>query len=112
MLDDAVRAAERHGHTAVHLPVEGRAEAVVALGDSLRSGGYRTIDHLRRLGPRPVLASGHSEAAARSVAERPGIAEAHARMTPEGRARLVRTARRPPRAPWPAAPVVRGPQPP
>ncbi|WP_431047371.1 HAD-IC family P-type ATPase [Streptomyces sp. P1-3] len=89
----AVAAAEAAGHTAVVVRVDGRPEAVIALGDTLRSGGYRAVHHLKRLGLRPVLATGDSEAAARAVAERLGIDEVHARTTPEGKAELVRALR-------------------
>ncbi|MBL1096630.1 heavy metal translocating P-type ATPase [Streptomyces coffeae] len=92
-LGEAVRAAERDGRTAVLVRVDGRDTAVVALGDGLRSGGYRAVDHLKRLGVRPVLATGDSEAAARSAAGQLGIDEVHTRMTPEGKAELVRELR-------------------
>ncbi|WP_414722675.1 heavy metal translocating P-type ATPase [Streptomyces sp. 796.1] len=89
----AVRSAEDTGHTAVLVRVDGVPEAVLALGDSLRPGSYRAVDHLRRLGLRTVLATGDSEATARAVAERLGITEVHARATPEGKAELVRSLR-------------------
>ncbi|TGB05697.1 HAD-IC family P-type ATPase, partial [Streptomyces palmae] len=92
-LADAVREAEAAGQTAVVLRVDGQAQAVFALGDTLRSGGYRAIDHLKRLGVRPVLATGDSPEAARAVAERLGIAEVHARISPEGKDELVRELR-------------------
>nr|WP_308284315.1 heavy metal translocating P-type ATPase [Streptomyces buecherae] len=92
-LADAVRAAESTGHTAVLVRVNGAPEAVLALGDSLRPGAFRAVDHLRRLGLRTVLATGDSEATARAVAERLGITEVHARATPEGKAELVRSLR-------------------
>ncbi|GAA0426623.1 cation-translocating P-type ATPase [Streptomyces luteireticuli] len=89
-LADAAEEADRHGRTAVLVRVDGTAEAVIALGDTVRSGSYRACDHLKRLGLRPVLATGDSQAAARSVAAELGIDEVHARMTPEGKAGLVR----------------------
>ncbi|MFE6780257.1 heavy metal translocating P-type ATPase [Streptomyces sp. NPDC057676] len=92
-LADAVREAESDGHTAVLVRVDGTPEAVVALGDSLRPGSFRAVDHLRRLGLRTVLATGDSEATAKAVAERLGITEVHARATPEGKADLVRSLR-------------------
>ncbi len=92
-LATAVRAAERDGRTVVLVRVDGTPEAVVALGDSVRSGSYRAVDHLKRLGLRPVLATGDSEGAARAVAEELGITEVHARATPEDKAELVRELR-------------------
>ncbi|MCC3771020.1 cation-translocating P-type ATPase [Streptomyces sp. UNOC14_S4] len=92
-LDEAVRDAERDGRTAVVVLVDGTPEAVVALGDTVRSGSYRAVDHLKRLGLRPVLATGDGEGAARAVAEELGITEVHARATPEDKAALVRDLR-------------------
>ncbi|RLU82278.1 heavy metal translocating P-type ATPase [Streptomyces griseocarneus] len=92
-LAEAVRVAERDGRTAVVVRVDGTPEAVVALGDAVRSGSYRAVDHLKRLGLRPVLATGDSEGAARAVAEELGITEVHARATPEDKAALVRDLR-------------------
>ncbi|WP_232266960.1 HAD-IC family P-type ATPase [Streptomyces pactum] len=92
-LADAVRAAEDAGRTAVVLRVDGRPEAVFALGDTLRASSYRAVDHLRRLGVRPVLATGDSAAAADVVARQLGITEVHARTRPEDKAELVRALR-------------------
>lgn len=92
-LDDAVRDAERDGRTAVVVRVAGVPEAVITLGDTVRPGSYRAVDHLKRLGLRPVLATGDGEGAARAVAAELGIEEVHARATPEDKAELVRELR-------------------
>ncbi|WP_171167371.1 cation-translocating P-type ATPase [Streptomyces sp. I05A-00742] len=92
-LADAARRAERDGRTVVVVRVEGTPEAVLALGDTVRAGSYRAVDHLKRLGLRPVLATGDGEAAARAVAAELGIAEVHSKVTPEGKADLVRALR-------------------
>lgn len=92
-LADALTRAERHGHTAVVARVDGEPRAVIALGDTVRAGSYRAVDHLKRLGLRPVLATGDGAAAAHAVADELGIAEVHARATPEDKAELVRTLR-------------------
>ncbi|MEV0261085.1 heavy metal translocating P-type ATPase [Streptomyces sp. NPDC050617] len=92
-LVEAVRAAEAAGRTAVLVRADGRAEAVIALGDQLRPGSYRAVDHLKRLGLRPVLATGDSDATAHAVAGELGITEVHPRSTPESKAELVRALR-------------------
>ncbi|MGX8905082.1 heavy metal translocating P-type ATPase [Streptomyces netropsis] len=89
----AVRAAEKDGRTVVLVRVDGTPEAVIALGDTVRPGSYRAVDHLKRLGLRPVLATGDSAAAAHAVAGELGITEVHARATPEDKAELVRALR-------------------
>ncbi|GHF38178.1 carbonate dehydratase [Streptomyces mashuensis] len=94
-LVDALARADAAGHTPVLLRVDGRPCAVIALGDTLRTGSYRAVHHLKRLGLRPVLATGDTDAAARHVARELGIADAdvHPRSTPEDKAALVRSLR-------------------
>ncbi|REK90854.1 cation-transporting P-type ATPase [Streptomyces inhibens] len=90
-LPDAVREAEAAGHTAVLVTVDDTPEAVIAVGDALRPDGYRAVDHLRRLGLRPVLATGDRAATARAVAGQLAITEIHAEARPEDKAALVTT---------------------
>ncbi|MFD8546526.1 heavy metal translocating P-type ATPase [Streptomyces sp. NPDC059649] len=90
-LPDAVRDAETAGHTAVLVTVDGTPEAVLAVGDALRPDSYRAVDHLRRLGLRPVLATGDRAATARAVAGHLAITELHADVHPEDKAALVTT---------------------
>ncbi|WRZ62109.1 heavy metal translocating P-type ATPase [Streptomyces sp. NBC_01294] len=88
-LVQALAAAEASALTPVLVRVDGFDEALIALGDVLRPGSYRAVDRLRRLGVEPVLATGDHHATARVVAAELGIAEVHARCTPEGKAELV-----------------------
>ncbi|MFI9075846.1 heavy metal translocating P-type ATPase [Streptomyces sioyaensis] len=90
-LPEAVRSAEADGHTAVLVTVDGTPEAVFAVGDALRPDSYRAVDHLRRLGLRPVLATGDRAATARAVAGHLAVTEVHAEARPEDKADLVRT---------------------
>ncbi|MFF7700522.1 heavy metal translocating P-type ATPase [Streptomyces lydicus] len=90
-LADAVRAAETAGHTAVQVTVDGTPEAVLAVGDALRPDSYRAVEHLRRLGLRPVLATGDRAATARAVADHLAVTEVHAEVRPEDKAALVTT---------------------
>ncbi|MGX1976015.1 heavy metal translocating P-type ATPase [Streptomyces kronopolitis] len=90
-LPEAVRSAEADGHTAVLVTVDGAPQAVLAVGDALRPDSYRAVDHLRRLGLRPVLATGDRTATARAVAAHLAITEVHAEARPEDKAALVRT---------------------
>jgi Cu+-exporting ATPase len=89
-LADALTAAEAAAHTPVLVRVDGTAEALIEIGDVVRPGSYRAVERLRRLGVRPVLATGDREAPAGAVAEALGIDEVHARRTPEDKAALVR----------------------
>ncbi|MER6049996.1 heavy metal translocating P-type ATPase, partial [Streptomyces sp. NPDC001793] len=92
-LPEAVRAAEAAGRTAVLVEVDGDPAAVLALGDTLRPDAYRAVDHLRRLGLRPVLATGDRTATARAVAGQLAITEVHAQARPDDKAALVTTLR-------------------
>ncbi|MFC8203845.1 heavy metal translocating P-type ATPase [[Kitasatospora] papulosa] len=92
-LAKALTAAEEASHTAVLVRVDGRAKALIAVGDLLRPGSYRAVHRLRRLGIRPVLATGDRMAPAAAVADALGIEEVHARCTPEAKAALVRKLR-------------------
>ncbi|WP_282082555.1 heavy metal translocating P-type ATPase [Streptomyces tendae] len=89
-LAEALSAAEAAAHTPVVVRVDGVTEALVEIGDVLRPGSYRAVDRLRRLGVRPVLATGDREAPARAVAVALRIDDVHARCAPEDKARLVR----------------------
>ncbi|MFD9910231.1 heavy metal translocating P-type ATPase [Streptomyces sp. NPDC059063] len=89
----AVAAAEADARTAVLVRVDGVDRAVIAVGDVLRTGSYRAVDRLRRLGVEPVLATGDRPATAHAVAAELGITEVHARCTPEGKADLVQRLR-------------------
>ncbi|WP_225098994.1 cation-translocating P-type ATPase [Streptomyces sp. CoH27] len=89
-LSDALSVAEAAAHTPVLVRVDGVAEALIEVGDVVRPGSYRAVDRLRRLGVRPVLATGDREAPAQAVAATLGIDEVHARCTPESKADLVR----------------------
>ncbi|MER6381414.1 heavy metal translocating P-type ATPase [Streptomyces sp. NPDC001250] len=90
VLTDAMARAEAAAHTPVLVRVDGVAEALIEVGDVVRPGSYRAVERLRRLGVRPVLATGDREAPAQAVASALGIDEVRARCTPEGKAGLVR----------------------
>ncbi|MFJ1733455.1 heavy metal translocating P-type ATPase [Streptomyces sp. NPDC088254] len=92
-LAEALPAVETAAHTPVLVKVDGVAEALIEVGDVVRPGSYRAVHRLRRLGVRPVLATGDREAPARAVAAALGIDERHVRCTPEGKAELVRELR-------------------
>ncbi|MBZ6282259.1 heavy metal translocating P-type ATPase [Streptomyces olivaceus] len=89
-LAKALAAAEEAAHTPVLVKVDGRPKALIAVGDLLRPDSYRAVERLRRLGVRPVLATGDRRAPADAVAAALRIEEVHARCTPEGKAALVR----------------------
>ncbi|WP_371515742.1 heavy metal translocating P-type ATPase [Kitasatospora sp. NBC_01300] len=88
-LADAVTAASDTGRTAVVVELDGRAAAVLAVGDTLRSGSWRALHRLRGLGLETVLLTGDGPGAARAVARELGIERVHAAASPEGKAAVV-----------------------
>ncbi|GHD73101.1 carbonate dehydratase [Streptomyces goshikiensis] len=89
----ALAEAEAAARTAVLVRVDGVDQALVCVGDVLRPGSYRAVDRIRRLGVRPVLATGDRAAAAAHVAAALGIEEVRAGCSPEDKAELVRELR-------------------
>jgi P-type Cu+ transporter len=88
-LDAARRAAEARGQTAVAVAWDGRARAVLAVADTVRSSSAPAIASLRRLGLRPVLVTGDNAAAARAIADEVGIDEVIPGVLPAGKADVV-----------------------
>ncbi|WP_327065125.1 heavy metal translocating P-type ATPase [Kitasatospora sp. NBC_01302] len=85
----ALAGAEAAGQTVVVAELDGRAAAVLAVGDTLRPGSYRAVHRLRGMGLTTVLATGDRPGPARAVAEELGISEVHAGASPERKAELV-----------------------
>jgi P-type Cu+ transporter len=85
----ALDSAQQEGHTAVLAEVDGEPVAVLAVGDRVRSGSYRVVRRLHRLGLRTVLLTGDQRGAAHAVAAELGITEVYAGVSPEGKARVV-----------------------
>ncbi|MDQ0790873.1 Cu+-exporting ATPase [Streptomyces sp. B3I8] len=93
VLAEALTAGTDGARTPVVVRVDGRAEALLRIGDVLRPGSYRAVERLRQLGVRPVLATGDREEPARAVAGELRVEEVHARCSPEDKAALVRELR-------------------
>ncbi|MCW2817471.1 MAG: actP, partial [Marmoricola sp.] len=72
-LTEAVASARSQGRTTVVVSVEGRAAAVLAVGDTVKPGSARTVAGLRGLGLEVVLLTGDHASAARHVADQVGI---------------------------------------
>ncbi|SOB85802.1 heavy metal translocating P-type ATPase [Streptomyces sp. 1331.2] len=88
-LAGAVAQAGEAGRTAVVVELDGRAAAVLAVGDTLRSGSWRAVHRLRGLGLETVLLTGDGPGAARAVAAELGIGQVHASASPERKAEVV-----------------------
>ncbi|WP_344339021.1 HAD-IC family P-type ATPase, partial [Kitasatospora putterlickiae] len=88
-LAGALAEASAAGRTAVLVEVDGRPAAVLAVGDTLRSGSWRALHRLRGMGLEPVLLTGDGPGAARAVAAELGIERVHASASPERKAEVV-----------------------
>ncbi|RKT19605.1 Cu+-exporting ATPase [Streptomyces sp. 1114.5] len=88
-LAGAVAQAGEAGRTAVVVELDERAAAVLAVGDTLRSGSWRAVHRLRGLGLETVLLTGDGPGAARAVAAELGIGQVHASASPERKAEVV-----------------------
>lgn len=89
----ADRAAEeigRAGGTAVYVAVDGAAAGLIGLADELRPETAQTIARLKAEGLTPLMLTGDSSAAARSVAAAAGIDECRYNLLPEEKMAVVR----------------------
>ncbi|MEU3464276.1 heavy metal translocating P-type ATPase [Streptomyces sp. NPDC006733] len=89
VLRQALDRAEHAAHTAVVVERDGRAVAVLAVGDTVRPSSFRAVRHLRELGIESVLLTGDGPAAAAAVAEQVGITRVHAGVVPQGKAEII-----------------------
>ena len=76
--------------TAVLAGWDGRLRGALAVGDTVKPSAAAAVAGLRRLGLRPVLLTGDSEATARAVAAAVGIDEVIAGSLPADKAAAVR----------------------
>jgi Cu+-exporting ATPase len=88
-LTDQCAAWERAGRTAVLAGWDGQARGAIAVADTIRPSAAPAVAALRRLGLRPVLLTGDSQATARAVADAVGIAEVAAGVLPAGKAAFI-----------------------
>ncbi|MGI8804631.1 MAG: copper-translocating P-type ATPase, partial [Thermoleophilaceae bacterium] len=88
-LEEARRAAEGEGRTAIAVGIDGCAQAILAVADTVKPTSREAIDRLRRLGLKPVLLTGDNETTARAVAAEVGIDDVTAEVLPSDKAAVV-----------------------
>jgi Cu+-exporting ATPase len=93
-LDEARRAAERAGRTAVVAAWDGEVRGVLAVADTVKPTSAEAVAELKELGLRPVLLTGDNETTARAVAAEVGIDEVIAEVLPADKAAVVRRLQR------------------
>ena len=77
------REASGKGRSVVHLVVDHRAVASLALSDVIRPESHEAVQRLHKMGVRVAMLTGDSEAVARTVAEELGIDDCFAEVLPE-----------------------------
>ncbi|CAN7588830.1 heavy metal translocating P-type ATPase [Arthrobacter sp. LjRoot14] len=89
---EALRAAEESGATAIWVAVDGEPAGIVSLRDTIKPGSAAAISRLKQLGLRPILLTGDNGAVAAQVAAAVGIAaeDVFAGVLPEGKVDAVR----------------------
>jgi len=88
-LDDARRAIQARGQTAIAAGWDGRARAVFAVADTVKPTSAEAIARLKALGLRPILLTGDNEVTARAVAAEVGIDKVIADVLPSEKADVV-----------------------
>jgi Cu+-exporting ATPase len=89
-LAEACARAGGEGKTPVLAALDGQLAAFFAIADQPRADAAATIERLRRLGIKTLMATGDIEAAARHVAGLVGIDRVEARATPQRKLQLIR----------------------
>ena len=89
-LDEARRAAEAQGRTAIVAGWDGAVRALLVVADTVKPHSRDAVAELKTLGLRPVLLTGDNRATAEAVAAEVGIDEVIAEVMPADKAEVVR----------------------
>jgi P-type Cu+ transporter len=98
VLADCADRARREGATAIFLGIDGRASAMFAIADPVKTTTAEAIRALAREKVRAVMLTGDNRLTAQAVAARLGIAEVEAEVLPEQKTAVVERLRREGRA--------------
>ena len=77
------------GRTVVHVALDGKAAALIAIADAPRETAAEAVKALVELGITPVMVTGDNEATAKRIAAEVGIAEVLAEVLPQDKAAKV-----------------------
>ncbi len=76
--------------TTMWLAVDGRAQGVIAVADSLKPSSAEAVAALQRLGLHVAMVTGDNEATARAIADKAGLDQVFAEVAPDEKAGIVR----------------------
>lgn len=85
-----IRLAESQAMTAVVIGWDGAVRGALVVSDTIKESSAAAITEFRRLGLTPVLLTGDNEGAAKAIAERVGIRDVRAGVTPQGKLDAIR----------------------
>ncbi|WP_328389812.1 heavy metal translocating P-type ATPase [Nocardia sp. NBC_00416] len=88
-LQEAMRAAESEGRTAVAVGWDGRARGVLVVADTVKPTSAEAISRLRGLGLTPVMLTGDNANAAAAIAREVGIDEVIAEVLPQDKVAVI-----------------------
>ena len=89
-LRDAAAELAGAGKTPVFVAVDGRAVAVIAIADTLKTGSIEAVAELHRLGLEVMMLTGDNETTARAIARQAGVDRVLADVRPDEKAARVR----------------------
>ncbi len=89
LADEAARV-EADGKTAVHVAVDDRPAAVIAIADTLKPEAPEAVAELKRLGLEVVMLTGDNRRTAEAIARQAGIERVLAEVLPEDKVNEVR----------------------
>ena len=89
-LRDAAERLAAAGKTPVYVAIDGRAAAVIAVADTLKTGSAAAVAELHRLGLTVVMLTGDNATTARAIAAEAGVDRVVADVRPDEKAAQIR----------------------
>ncbi|MBI3284250.1 MAG: heavy metal translocating P-type ATPase [Burkholderiales bacterium] len=77
------------GHTVMALAVDGRAQALISVADSIKATSLQAVQQLQAQGLRVIVLTGDNALTAGAVASQLGLSEVHAEVLPADKYRYV-----------------------